>query len=35
MLVDLNNNIKILDFGLSNYYQPDETLKTFCGSLWR
>jgi len=34
MLVDLNNNIKILDFGLSNYFQPDETLKTFCGSLY-
>ncbi len=34
MLVDLNGNIKILDFGLSNFYKEDETLKTFCGSLY-
>lgn len=34
MLVDLNGNIKILDFGLSNYYNPEESLKTFCGSLY-
>lgn len=30
----MNSTIKILDFGLSNYYNPDETLKTFCGSLY-
>jgi hypothetical protein len=34
MLVDLNGNIKILDFGLSNYFNPEDSLKTFCGSLY-
>lgn len=34
MLVDLNGNIKIIDFGLSNFYDPKEQLKTFCGSLY-
>lgn len=32
LLLDYNNNIKIVDFGLSNIYQPDELLKTACGS---
>ena len=26
------NNIKIVDFGLSNIYKPNELLKTACGS---
>lgn len=30
--MDLNNNIKLVDFGLSNTYKPGETLKTACGS---
>lgn len=32
LLMDDYNNIKIVDFGLSNTYQPGETLKTACGS---
>jgi Serine/threonine protein kinase len=32
LLLDKNNNIKIVDFGLSNLYPGDETLKTACGS---
>ncbi|OMJ87155.1 hypothetical protein SteCoe_11154 [Stentor coeruleus] len=32
LLLDEKNNIKIVDFGLSNTYKPDETLKTACGS---
>lgn len=32
LLLDNKNNIKIVDFGLSNTYQPHETLKTACGS---
>jgi 5'-AMP-activated protein kinase catalytic alpha subunit len=31
-LLDENNNIKIIDFGLSNMYQKGDTLKTLCGS---
>ena len=27
-----NKNIKIIDFGLSNMYLPNETLQTACGS---
>lgn len=30
--MDSENNIKIVDFGLSNTYQPDEMLQTPCGS---
>lgn len=30
--MDDYNNIKIVDFGLSNTYKPGETLKTACGS---
>lgn len=30
--MDEHNNIKIVDFGLSNTYKPNETLKTACGS---
>ena len=30
--MDDYNNIKIVDFGLSNTYKQDEKLKTACGS---
>ena len=30
--MDKHFNIKIIDFGLSNTYKTDETLKTACGS---
>lgn len=32
ILLDYNNNVKLVDFGLSNMYNPGETLKTACGS---
>jgi serine/threonine protein kinase len=32
LLLDEKNSIKIVDFGLSNTYKQDETLKTACGS---
>lgn len=32
LLLDSENNIKIVDFGLSNIYKPDELLNTACGS---
>ncbi len=32
LLLDEKNNIKIVDFGLSNCYKEKETLKTACGS---
>ena len=32
LLLDHNNNIKIVDFGLSNLYKHGERLKTACGS---
>ena len=32
LLIDHNQNIKIVDFGLSNTYKTGETLKTACGS---
>ncbi|CAD8158000.1 unnamed protein product [Paramecium pentaurelia] len=32
LLFDNNQNIKIVDFGLSNTYKPNELLKTACGS---
>eukprot|EP00826_Nyctotherus_ovalis_P048245 TRINITY_DN5658_c0_g3_i15.p1 TRINITY_DN5658_c0_g3~~TRINITY_DN5658_c0_g3_i15.p1 ORF type:complete len:393 (+),score=98.11 TRINITY_DN5658_c0_g3_i15:401-1579(+) len=32
LLLDLDNNIKIADFGLSNRYTKGELLKTACGS---
>jgi 5'-AMP-activated protein kinase catalytic alpha subunit len=31
-LLDKDRNIKIVDFGLSNIYKPNELLKTACGS---
>lgn len=32
LLLDSNMNIKIADFGFSNYYNPNEYLSTWCGS---
>ena len=32
LLLDHNNNIKIVDFGLSNTYSRGQTLQTACGS---
>lgn len=32
LLLDDQSNIKIVDFGLSNTYAPQQTLKTACGS---
>jgi 5'-AMP-activated protein kinase catalytic alpha subunit len=32
LLLDHSKNIKLVDFGLSNTYQPGELLKTACGS---
>lgn len=32
LLLDSNNNIKIADFGFSNYYTPGGHLSTWCGS---
>ena len=32
LLLDNKNNIKVVDFGLSNLYKHEETLKTACGS---
>ncbi|KAM6453686.1 NUAK family SNF1-like kinase 2 [Liasis olivaceus] len=32
ILLDANGNIKIADFGLSNVFQQDRLLHTFCGS---
>lgn len=32
LLLDANMNIKIADFGFSNYYAAGELLATWCGS---
>lgn len=32
MLLDVNNKLKIVDFGLSNMYKSKEQLSTACGS---
>ncbi|CAL1542745.1 unnamed protein product [Lymnaea stagnalis] len=32
IILDDEGNVKIADFGLSNYYSLNNTLKTFCGS---
>ena len=31
-LIDYDKTIRIVDFGLSNTYKPDERLRTACGS---
>jgi serine/threonine protein kinase len=32
LLLDSNMNIKIADFGFSNFYTPGDFLSTWCGS---
>lgn len=32
ILLDENNNLKLIDFGLGNFYGPREYLNTPCGS---
>jgi 5'-AMP-activated protein kinase, catalytic alpha subunit len=32
LLLDHEKNIKLVDFGLSNTFKPDQLLKTACGS---
>lgn len=32
-MVDTNGYIKIIDFGLAKYLQPDEQAMTFCGTV--
>jgi serine/threonine protein kinase len=34
ILISESGNIKIIDFGLSNLYNPSSHLQTFCGSLY-
>jgi serine/threonine protein kinase KIN1/2 len=34
IIVDENDNVKLIDFGLSNYYDNKMLLSTFCGSLY-
>ncbi|KAI1793792.1 Pkinase-domain-containing protein [Ganoderma leucocontextum] len=34
ILISHSGNIKIIDFGLSNLYNPADRLSTFCGSLY-
>lgn len=34
IMISDSGEIKIIDFGLSNLYRPDQLLKTFCGSLY-
>lgn len=33
ILIDGSDNVKLADFGWSNYLKPDETRSTFCGTL--
>lgn len=34
ILIDENDNVKLIDFGLSNFYDNKTLLNTFCGSLY-
>lgn len=34
ILVDINGNVKLIDFGLANFYDERNCLRTFCGSLY-
>ncbi|OQS55717.1 KIN1 [Ecytonucleospora hepatopenaei] len=34
ILIDEFDNVKLIDFGLSNFYDTEEYLNTFCGSLY-
>lgn len=33
-LIDQQGNVKLIDFGLANFYNSNDHLKTFCGSLY-
>lgn len=33
LLLDEQSNIKVADFGWSNFLKPDEVRQTFCGTL--
>ncbi|KAJ9080177.1 Serine/threonine-protein kinase [Entomophthora muscae] len=33
IMIDSENNVKIIDFGLANFFDQKNALKTFCGSL--
>jgi MAP/microtubule affinity-regulating kinase len=32
LLLDKHMDVKIADFGFSNYFDPESKLNTFCGS---
>lgn len=34
IMIDKNGELKVIDFGLSNFYSPRSLLKTYCGSLY-
>lgn len=34
VLIDSEGNVKLVDFGLSNFFDPTDKLRTFCGSLY-
>lgn len=34
LVEERTGTIKLLDFGLSNFYRPEDSLSTFCGSLY-
>lgn len=33
ILIDHEDNIKLTDFGWSNFFKPDEIRQTYCGTL--
>lgn len=34
IMIDSHGNLKLIDFGLSNFYNPRSILETYCGSLY-
>ncbi|ORD93015.1 KIN1, partial [Enterospora canceri] len=34
IMIDKDDNVKLIDFGLSNFYEKEDQLSTFCGSLY-
>lgn len=34
IVIDQNDNLKLIDFGLANFYDNSNLLQTFCGSLY-
>ncbi|KAI8916037.1 kinase-like domain-containing protein [Gorgonomyces haynaldii] len=34
ILIDKKGQVKLIDFGLANFYQSEQLLSTFCGSLY-